>query len=289
MKIAVSTYSFQRLINAGGMSQLDCIRQAREMGFDGVEIMELFPPEGMEREEYAGRIASLCRSLDFPVVNYTVSADFLAGSGKNPEAEAIRLQRQVNIAAILGAAGLRHDAAWGIPEGSGFRGFEEALPVLIEGCRRVTDYAASKGIRTMVENHGTFCQESRRMERLVNGVAHPNFGLLVDMGNFLCADEPPEEAVGRLAPYALYVHAKDFLLKSGREGGPGPEFLRTRAGNYLRGTVIGHGVVPVAQCLSSLKMAGYDGYVGVEFEGMEEPLEAIACGLRNLRRCLAWI
>ena len=144
MKIAVSTYSFQRLINAGGMSQLDCIRQAREMGFDGVEIMELFPPEGMEREEYAGRIASLCRSLDFPVVNYTVSADFLAGSGKNPEAEAIRLQRQVDIAAILGAAGLRHDAAWGIPEGSGFRGFEEALPVLIEGCRRVTDYAASK-------------------------------------------------------------------------------------------------------------------------------------------------
>ena len=139
MKIAVSTYSFQRLINAGGMSQLDCIRQAREMGFDGVEIMELFPPEGMEREEYAGRIASLCRSLDLPVVNYTVSADFLAGSGKNPEAEAIRLQRQVDIAAILGAAGLRHDAAWGIPEGSGFRGFEEALPVLIEGCRRVTD------------------------------------------------------------------------------------------------------------------------------------------------------
>ena len=48
-------------------------------------------------------------------------------------------------------------------------------------------------------------------------------------------------------------------------------------------------MVPVAQCLSSLKMAGYDGYVGVEFEGMEEPLEAIACGLRNLRRCLAWI
>lgn len=87
MKIAVSTYSFQRLINAGGMSQLDCIRQAREMGFDGVEIMELFPPEGMEREEYAGRIASLCRSLDFPVAKPTPSpADFLAGSGKNPEA-----------------------------------------------------------------------------------------------------------------------------------------------------------------------------------------------------------
>ena len=124
------------------------------------------------------------------------------------------------------------------------------------------------------------------MERLVNGVGHSNFGLLVDMGNFLCADEPPEVAAGRLASYAFYVHAKDFLYKSGREGSPGPEFLRTRAGHYLRGTVIGHGVVPVRQCLSNLQAAGYDGYVGVEFEGMEEPLEAIGVGLRNLRRFL---
>ena len=133
MKIAVSTYSFQRLINAGGMSQLDCIRQAREMGFDGVEIMELFPPEGMEREEYAGRIASLCRSLDFPVVNYTVSADFLAGSGKNPEAEAIRLQRQVDIAAILGAAGLRHDGYVGVE----VEGMEEPLEAIACGLRNL--------------------------------------------------------------------------------------------------------------------------------------------------------
>lgn len=65
MKIAVSTYSFQRLINAGGMSQLDCIRQAREMGFDGVEIMELFSTGGMEREEYAGRIGLLVQKPGF--------------------------------------------------------------------------------------------------------------------------------------------------------------------------------------------------------------------------------
>ena len=67
----------------------------------------------------------------------------------------------------------------------------------------------------MVENHGFFCQDSDRVELLVNKVAHKNFGLLVDMGNFLCVDEDPAVAVGRCAPYAFNVHVKDFIKKSG--------------------------------------------------------------------------
>ena len=33
------------------------------------------------------------------------------------------------------------------------------------------------------------------------------------MGNFLCADEDPASAFARVAPYAYYVHAKDFIVK----------------------------------------------------------------------------
>ena len=287
MKIAVSTYSFQSLIQAGETNQLECLRLAKDMGFEGVEIAGLYPHDGSGLEEYAGRIASQCEALDLPVINYTIAADFLSGSGDSLDAEVERLKGEVEIARILGAAGMRHDAAWGFPAGNrSQRGFQNILPTLLDGCRRVTEYAAARGIKTMVENHGTFCQDSDRMEQLVNGVAHPNFGLLVDMGNFLCADEAPEKAVGRLAPYAFYVHAKDFLLKSGAAFSPGSGFFRTRAGNYLRGTVIGHGVVPVPQCLSILKSVGYDGFIGVEFEGMEPPGMAVEYGLQNLRRFL---
>ena len=38
----------------------------------------------------------------------------------------------------------------------------------------MTEYAAAKGIKTMVENHGFFCQDSDRVEKLVTAVAHPN-------------------------------------------------------------------------------------------------------------------
>ena len=136
----------------------------------------------------------------------------------------------------------------------------------------------------MVENHGFFCQDSERVEKLVNGVNHPNFGLLIDMGNFLCVDEDPTAALGRLMPYAFHVHAKDFHVKSGNEPNPGEGWFQSRAGNYLRGAIIGHGDVPIVQCLRLMKKADYDGVLSIEFEGIEEPLKGIAIGLENLRR-----
>ena len=58
----------------------------------------------------------------------------------------------------------------------------------------------------------------------------------------------------------------------------------TRGGNYLRGAIIGHGDVPVLQCLRVIKNAGYNGYITVEFEGMEDCLKGIKSGLNTLKR-----
>ena len=99
-----------------------------------------------------------------------------------------------------------------------------------------------------------------------------NFGMLVDIGNFSCADESSVTAVGRAAPYARHVHAKDFHIKSGMLDNPGDGWFMSRGGNYLRGAIIGHGDIPVKQCISTLARAGYDGYVTIEFEGLEDPM-----------------
>ena len=131
----------------------------------------------------------------------------------------------------------------------------------------------------MTENHGFFSQDSQRVEKLYNAVDHPNFALLCDMGNFLCADEDPALAVARVAPYAQYVHAKDFIWKSYKDADPGEGAFRTRAGNFLRGTIVGHGNVPVQQCLHILKAAGFDGAIAIEFEGVETPCTALRIGL----------
>lgn len=287
MDIGVSSYSFSRLVNAGKMSQLEVAGQAKEMGFDVIEFSTLALPEGETPLSFAPRLREECDRVRLPIANYTIGADFLKGSGGDWKAEAKRLEDEVRVAEILGAPGMRHDASGGFPAGCRARGFDDALPALTQGCRAVTEFAADLGLKTMVENHGHFCQDSERVEKLINGVDHPNFGALVDMGNFICVDEDPGKAIGRLMPYAFHVHAKDFHLKPGTATNPGAGWALTRGGNYRRGAVIGHGDVPIVQCLRVMKSAGFDGVLSIEFEGLEEPLAGIAMGLENLRRYVA--
>ncbi len=283
MKFSVSSYSFQRLLNNGTYTQLDLINVAKEMGFDGIEFIDLMPTDGMSDLEYAKVLREAAEKVGIEIVAYTIGADFLGEKGW--EAEAERLFSQVDVAEALGAKLIRHDATGGFKgDEAKYKSFDSALPILADGCRKVTEYAAQKGIATMVENHGYFCQDSDRVEKLVNEVAHPNFGLLVDMGNFMCADDEPAKAVGRVAKYAKHVHAKDFHKKSGNGPDPGDGFFRTRGGDYLRGAVVGHGDVPVYQCVQTLKRSGYDGFVSIEFEGVEDNEWAIKTGLANLKK-----
>ena len=140
---------------------------------------------------------------------------------------------------------MRHDACYSLGSTGNARSFGLMLPTIAANIRAVTEYAATKGIRTAVENHGFVAQDSYRVEQLFNAVAHDNFGLLVDVGNFVCADEDNVTAVSRVAPYAVHVHAKD-MYKSTE---PLPGYGQTRACNYLKGAIIGEGDANVEQCL----------------------------------------
>jgi hypothetical protein len=73
-------------------------------------------------------------------------------------------------------------------------------------------------------------------------------------------------------------------MKSGSGDNPGAGWFQSRGGNYLRGSIIGHGDVPVRQCVEILKRSGYDGYLAIEFEGMEDPMKGISIGFENLKK-----
>ena len=289
MIIGVSSYSFSRLVKNGQMKQIDVIAKAKEMGFDAIEFSTLALPEGKSLPDFAAELRAEADKVGIPIVNYTIGADLLAGSGGDLQKEIDRVKGEVDVAEILGVPGMRHDCSGGrFPDNwQGAKSFDAALPRLAEGCRAISEYAAGKGIKTMIENHGYFCQDSIRVEKLVTAVNHPNFGLLIDMGNFICADDSPELAVGRLLPYAFHCHAKDFHLKPGTMPWPGKGWNQSRGGNWWRGAIIGHGNVPVHQCVRILAAKGYQGVLSIEFEGMEDVLTGIAIGQENLRRFVA--
>lgn len=276
MKIGVSSYSFSKYMNQTKADYFTICDLAKKMGYDAIEFIDLSlevqPAESLT--ELAKAIHRHCEEIALPIAAYTVSADFLRPN------EVQTVMKKVDIAETLGAKVLRHDASWSLPEGMDWR---QLIDQIAPDIRRVTEYAAEKGIRTCTENHGYVLQDAERVETLIRTVKHPNYGWLVDMGNFLCADDLPVHAVPIAAPYAFHVHVKDFLYKPADAENPGQGWFPSRNGSYLRGTVAGHGVVPIRRCLEILKKAGYDGVVSYEFEGMEENLPALEAALAFLR------
>lgn len=282
MKLGVSSYSYSRYLGEGKLDLFGVISTTAEIGFTGIEFTGFGPNgDGQDPIEFAKKVKDACAAAKLEIMSWTVGADFLRN---DVDAEIERLKGQVDIAAALGAPAMRHDATGGFPDRSNnLSDYIEALPIVAKGYGGVTAYAADKGVKTMIENHGFFFQDSDRVEALINKVGNPNFGALVDIGNFLCADEEPTQAVKRMAPYAFHVHAKDFHVKCPCSD-PGDGWFRSRGGVPLRGAIVGHGNVNTKRCIEILKEGGYDGFLSIEFEGMEDNRKALEIGFANLKR-----
>ena len=151
---------------------------------------------------------------------------------------------------------------------------------------KTADYAKSKGVKTCSENHGLLMQDSERMVELYTAVDNTNYGFLCDIGNFGGVDEDCSIAVSRLLELIDHVHGKDVFVRPGMYYDPGRGFGRSRGGNYRRPTIFGHGDVPTFQILSAIRNSGYDGYVSLEFEGMDPVLEAVSIGTENIQRMI---
>ena len=208
MKISVSTYSFGGYIHSDKLGYKGVMDKALEMGFDGIEIVE---SEYTTNPEIIKEIKEYSEKIVLPIVSFDVGADFTKNDCTCLAEEIERVKALVDTAKALGAPKMRHDVSYGNFSNPDLN-YDSVLPTIVEGCRAVADYASKLGIMTMFENHGYFVQDSDRVEKLIQKVDHPNFGYLIDLGNFMCADEDPVSATKLLAKYAVHAHAKDFYL-----------------------------------------------------------------------------
>lgn len=285
MKACVSAYSFYPAYRKKEIQFMDIIPKAKQIGFDAMEFIDLPVPEGEDIMEFAAKVAARAKEYDVKIVQYSPHADFLLGSNKDPWAEAERIKKQIDVAVVLGAFGVRHDHAWRF-EDPRRQDYTDALKVIVDPIRSVADYGASKGVRTMSENHGRMFQNGHVMLDLLRAVNHENYGFLVDIGNNITTDDEPLKGVALMAPFCMHVHAKDFLTRPGHFPAPGAGWGMSKHGNYYRGTIFGQGVLNMPQTFRILTEAKYDGYVSLEFEGVEYNFFAVETAYKNMMQYL---
>lgn len=285
MKLGLSTYSLLGAINKGEMTVLDVVQWIADNGGEHMEIV----PYGftlVDNLELADAVREKAKEVGIELSNYSMPANFVQETEEEFNKEVARIKEHVDVCHRMGIKHMRHDVtAFTLPpEKITIEWFEKNLHLMVEGSRQIADYAAQFGITTTIENHGQCVQHSDRVQRVVLEVDRPNFKTTLDVGNFLCVDEDPIVGVKKNLPFASLVHFKDFYIRPYYANPGGGDWFTSANGNYLRGSIVGQGDVNIPQIVKLIKDSGYDGYVSLEFEGMEECKEASKIGLDNLRR-----
>jgi sugar phosphate isomerase/epimerase len=285
MKVGLSTYSLVRELREGNMNVLDVIDWIAENGGEHMEIV----PYGfsvVDNVELAHQIKAKAESAGIELSAYSLPANFVQPKQEAFEQEVERLKQHVDIVNLLGIKIMRHDVtAFQLkPEEMTIHYFEEHFDKLVEGSCQIADYAAQFGITTTIENHGFNVQSSDRVQRVIHAVNRANFKTTLDVGNFLCIDEDPLVGVKKNLKYAATVHFKDFYIRPYYENPGDGVWFRTVNENYLRGAIVGHGDINIREIVKLIKTSGYDGYLTIEFEGMEDCRTGSRIGMDNVRR-----
>lgn len=106
------------------------------------------------------------------------------------------------------------------------------------------------------ENNIDFTGEE--LLKLIEGVGSPYVGADLDTGNFLRLLDDPLHAADILAEHTIAVHLKDVQVN--------PKEARPTDWYFFSCVPIGQGLVDNEAILTTLRRAGYDGYIGVDID-----------------------
>ena len=316
LKLGISSYCLSRKLYAQDMTLFDVMDWAKEHDCAHMEVVPFGLPlvndDGTPNTEFAKRVGEHADKIGLPLSAFSLNACVIKPGDENEtkeekyEKEIARIEMIMDLAYEMGIRKMRHDTCTGQhPLGVEYHTpeqFEEDFPTFVKAVKEVADYAASKGMRTTLENHGRYVNGADRLIRIVKAAGKPNVGLTVDVGNFLCVNEDPVVSVGKAIKYADMIHLKDFYIRDASRMFPQKRFrpttpeewhtmlpslayVGTNAADYqiLRGAIIGQGDMDMWKIISIIKNSGYDQEISLEFEGMEDCIAGTYYGLESAK------
>ncbi|MYH07176.1 MAG: sugar phosphate isomerase/epimerase [Rhodothermaceae bacterium] len=273
--IGVSTYSFWRFNGPKENYPIeDCIDQAAEMGFDGIELLHV----QMASEE-PGYLQSLKRRAfvnGLDLMGFSTHQGFVSPEVRVRQRNINETIRQIELCYELGIPTMRlNTGRWGTsasftalmdnrgiePPLEGYTD-EEAFGWVIGSIERLIPKAEQCGVLLGLENHWGLGRTPEGVLRIVEAIDSPWLKVTLDTGNFL---EDPYDKLELLAPHTVLMQAKTYY-------GGGTWY--TLDLDYPR----------IAEIM---RRHNYAGYVSLEFEGKESEQTAIPKSLELLRNAFS--
>ena len=249
--VLISAMQFEDELKSGARSVWEVIDIAARVGADGIELRrETWPRLDAELAQAARRIADAGL-----LVTYATQATLFDNSAHGQR----QLCRDIDAAAALGAPIVRFFPGQSPPP--------DDQPAWTRA-QQVVEYAAAHDTVIALENYartpgGTLAEIQLALTRLESPALRTN----LDMGNYPNHDQDVVAAIERLADRIIAAHLKD---KTANPSDPP--------------TVLGAGVLPLAEILDALDRLPQRIVYIFEFRGGSDPVGRIEHSLRYLQQ-----
>ena len=253
LKISLAQWSLNKSIKNGKLPILDFAKKARSFGIEGIEFVSgLYTRDTdiLDRMSMNSLAKELIkRSDDYGIDNVLFMIDNqgdLASSNKNERFQAIdNHKRWIDLSAEIGCKTMRVNL-------NGEKDLNKWTKNSVKSLTALNKY--NENINVVVENHGGLSSSGKYLSNVMSKVKLENCGTLPDFGNF-CMNGSPwgnctqmyDRYLGteELMPYAHAVSAKSYDFDD--------------EGNETS--------IDYKRMMEIVKRSGYQGYVGIEYEG----------------------
>jgi sugar phosphate isomerase/epimerase len=265
MQLSLAGWSLHPLFRAAvnPLQLLDFPRFTREtFGIEAVELNNIF--FASTEPAYLKQLESAAHSAGVKLLNIAVDAKGdLASEDEAVRAEGLaNYSRWVPVAGELGCTAIRANSG-----GKTIVDRGRAIQHCIDSFRHLANAGTKHGIAILMENHGGLSVDADSIIQVVEAVRESHgadaVGTLPDFGNWPDAADR-EGSLRKILPYARAVHAKVLDIDE----------------------ALIHPKFDLARCVRITREAGYDGYLGIEFEGSGDVVEGVKRAVRKLKPML---
>ncbi|MEU1592286.1 sugar phosphate isomerase/epimerase family protein [Streptomyces sp. NPDC005708] len=263
MKLAFST------LGVPGLPVPDVVRLAATNGYHGVEL-RAHPEEPVHPGIGPAARAEVAAEFKAGGVEILGLAGYAHAAAPGDDGPVVDEMRQLlELAHDVGAPSVRV-----FPGGGTDQSPEEADATAARRLGTAAEYAADLGVRILLETHDSHPTGADLM-RILGTVGHRQVGALWDVMHTWLGGEQPQETYADLCPHLGYVQVKD--IASAEDKTPLP---------------LGHGVLPLTECVEVLSRHHWDGWLCWEYEKRwyeaAQPLpELLGPGREHLTRLLS--
>jgi len=258
-RVSCAAYSLRKYLDLKSpkMTLEDFIARCAEWGADGVELTEYYFPKPIE-SSYLGKLKRLAFLNGLDITGTPIGNNFALPPGKERDEQVASVKTWIDVSADLGSPAIRIFAG-SAPRGVGE---PEARRWVVEGIEACCEHAAKRGVYLAVENHGGVVAAPEGLLEIVKAVRCEWVGINLDTGNFRTED--PYADIERCAPLAVTCQVKTEVAP--------------RGGQKV--------AADLPRIIEILRKSKYRGYITLEYEGAEEPLEAVPRHLSELRKMI---